>query len=1029
MNALSRVLSFLIIPLFFNALPLRAAVVSWDGGGDGTSWSDADNWDGNALPGGGDHVMITSGTPTVRLTADVSVAGITVGGASGTQTLDARGFHLTLGTDSSTIAANGVLMLGDRPFGNSFALTINGPLALHGRMEWSNGALYANTYYEPPAGRLITVAESGTMRWIGGGERYIMVTLENRGTIRWEGGTTYYNQGYTVASSGTFEADLAADASFMRTGVNSLGPWGFTNTGTVRKSGPGAASIQVELKTIGGIVDVREGMLLQNYASRWENATIAVAAGATLQLTANRMHEPHTIAGTLSGDPAGTFLATGIGNGYFTTITADPVMGGVVDIGGTGFQLDDASLGGLYDPVAKIYSAGPINRGLMRFVGLSNKGIDGPFVNRDTLRWESGNLYYSMVATFSNEHMFEITSDSNVSFGTSGVNGIRPGPFVNTGTMLKTGTGTVTSTVDINTVRGSVDIRNGKFLQTTVTLWDDASLSVGAGATLHLGGYLLNHVIAGTLRGDPQGTFVVSALVYSYSTGLIADSARGGRLEIGGTGIQVADIDIGGITGTHRTPVNGGLIRFVGPPAYQSITAPFRNEGRARWESGSISLRPGVTFTNAGLFEIDVDADKRVFGANPAYLINEESGIVRKLDTEQVVLRADVNNRGTFAVREGEIIVENYSNRFVSTATGIISGVGVLNLREIPADRLANDGITAPGPGDRGEGVGTLTVIGPFPHDRYEFELSGPDSALYDRLITAQGSPDISDDSAFVTITGGFTPVLGNRFDVIAGPVVGKLVGLVVSPPEVGLIATYPVNLVRLVLGLGEEDARVTVIAPVVTARQGESVSIPVKVVATAAARGAGATEATFSLRYNVTLLGPVGSTPKGTIGAGERVIDLRLPLSSSSDTTLFPLSFRATLGNDSMTALTVGNAASNGSNVTVTSVDGSFTLLDLCREGGARLLNPDGAAAMSKIRSNPFSDDISFDLNLIERGPTSIMLVDMTGTVVRTLEEADRGPGTHDIHIDVGEIPAGRYFVTVRTQTIVLIGQVEVAR
>ncbi len=57
--------------LTFETLEARflLAQVVWDGGGDGTSWHDALNWDANVLPTAADDVLInTAGTPTIEHT-------------------------------------------------------------------------------------------------------------------------------------------------------------------------------------------------------------------------------------------------------------------------------------------------------------------------------------------------------------------------------------------------------------------------------------------------------------------------------------------------------------------------------------------------------------------------------------------------------------------------------------------------------------------------------------------------------------------------------------------------------------------------------------------------------------------------------------------------------------------------------------------------------------------------------------------------------------------------------------------------
>src|SRR5206468_1561882 len=71
--------------------------VFWDGGGTTSNWTDRFNWVGDAVPGTADTAVIDqAGTFTVTLDANVSVAGLQLGGTSGTQTLDAGTRTLTV---------------------------------------------------------------------------------------------------------------------------------------------------------------------------------------------------------------------------------------------------------------------------------------------------------------------------------------------------------------------------------------------------------------------------------------------------------------------------------------------------------------------------------------------------------------------------------------------------------------------------------------------------------------------------------------------------------------------------------------------------------------------------------------------------------------------------------------------------------------------------------------------------------------------------------------------------------------------
>src|SRR5262245_49905739 len=56
------------LPLYLELLEQRLApaVVTWNGQGDGVSWSDPHNWSGNALPGSADDVVINA-TPATTV--------------------------------------------------------------------------------------------------------------------------------------------------------------------------------------------------------------------------------------------------------------------------------------------------------------------------------------------------------------------------------------------------------------------------------------------------------------------------------------------------------------------------------------------------------------------------------------------------------------------------------------------------------------------------------------------------------------------------------------------------------------------------------------------------------------------------------------------------------------------------------------------------------------------------------------------------------------------------------------------------
>lgn len=100
--------------LFF-APAAQAASVSWDGGGDGSSWSDATNWSGDAVPGADDDVTIDMSSVTVNIGAATTINSLTLGNASGTTdpilnfSYDASLAPLVIDDGDFTIYTNSVL--------------------------------------------------------------------------------------------------------------------------------------------------------------------------------------------------------------------------------------------------------------------------------------------------------------------------------------------------------------------------------------------------------------------------------------------------------------------------------------------------------------------------------------------------------------------------------------------------------------------------------------------------------------------------------------------------------------------------------------------------------------------------------------------------------------------------------------------------------------------------------------------------------------------------------------------------------
>ena len=110
----------------------RGAVITWTNSSGG-SWTNAANWSPNQVPGSSDTASITNGTGyTVNLDTTVTIAGLTLGGSSGTQTLVTAS---TLTVGSAVINPSGVLQF------EGGSVNASSPVMVNGVLNWNGGQL------------------------------------------------------------------------------------------------------------------------------------------------------------------------------------------------------------------------------------------------------------------------------------------------------------------------------------------------------------------------------------------------------------------------------------------------------------------------------------------------------------------------------------------------------------------------------------------------------------------------------------------------------------------------------------------------------------------------------------------------------------------------------------------------------------------------------------------------------------------------------------------------------------------------
>ena len=74
-------------------------------------------------------------------------------------------------------------------------------------------------------------------------------------------------------------------------------------------------------------------------------------------------------------------------------------------------------------------------------------------------------------------------------------------------------------------------------------------------------------------------------------------------------------------------------------------------------------------------------------------------------------------------------------------------------------------------------------------------------------------------------------------------------------------------------------------------------------------------------------------------------------------------------------------------------------------------------AARLDAVFPNPFAETAAVAYTLDRPMTVTLTLYDGVGRVVRVIEDGVRGAGTHTAHVEAGDLPAGVYFVQVRSE------------
>ncbi|MBI3849093.1 MAG: hypothetical protein HY298_02205 [Verrucomicrobia bacterium] len=569
----------------------QAAVINWTNTGNG-NWSVSANWNPNQVPSTNDTAVIThAGTYTVTLNLNPTIAGLVVGGESGTQTLNMAEQTLTL-NGSGTVGTHGVFT-----FLNSNSTLIGtNHITLGGILNWGGGTINTNA--------AVTIATGGQMKIASGANfaKYLYGCLTNHGTITWQlyGGLRI---GGVLHNAGLFDAK--ADLALYRTGNGVI-----INDGVFRKSaGTGTLDCQVPLIN-NGTVDTQTGQLTLADGSVFNSGCAFIGAGGTrldsgTNTISGSVHSENlsllygatlTGTGSLSGtltwgggnigpDAAitvatnGNLLIASAANyvknvyGRLTnagTITWQPHSG--LFIGGVLHNLPGALFDAQLDGTISQGGGGLIiNEGVFRkSVGAGTVSCGVPVINSGTVDTQLGTVVLSDGSTFNAGSAFTGSGTTRLDSGTNSINGaIYSENLALLYDATLTGVGSFSGTL----TWGGGNI--GPDAAITVATNGNLLIASAANYVKNVYGRLTN---AGTITWQPHSGLLIGGVLHNLP-GALFDAQFDGPIYLSGVGAIVND-------GTFQKSAGAGSV---------TCDAPFINNGSVKVSSGTLDFEGAYT--------------------------------------------------------------------------------------------------------------------------------------------------------------------------------------------------------------------------------------------------------------------------------------------------------------------------------------------------------------------------------------------------------------------------------------------------
>src|SRR5712671_1068747 len=410
------------------AVILPAATIQWDGGGDGVSWSDQQNWAGDRLPNATDDVLVSSATLIVHSNGADAVHSLK---ADSPLTLSGGSLSIELGAETTDFTLSGGTLTGA------------GQVTMKGTTNWTGGTMTGSG--------LTVVAPGAMLNLTGGADRDLVAhQLDNTGTVVWNAGRIRTGSGSVIWNEGLWDNQAAGDQIIFNSDLGGAMST-FVDDGTFQRSaGTGTTFTDILFALRGGTVAVQSGTLQFRNSVTSDAGAFNVASTSAAVFSANAATYD-LVNSTFAG--AGLIRITG-GTAVLEGVMKVPrleLSGGTLDGEGDTEITDFAMSAGTVTGSGRITTTGmgtwsggtmtgngvtAIAAGAtLSITGAADKDIVGHTLeNNGTVIWNAGRIRTGSGAALSGSGLWDIQTDQVIQ--NSDLGGAMSS-FVNSGTFRK----------------------------------------------------------------------------------------------------------------------------------------------------------------------------------------------------------------------------------------------------------------------------------------------------------------------------------------------------------------------------------------------------------------------------------------------------------------------------------------------------------------------------------------------------------------------------------------------------------------